>query len=217
MTAAGRAGPPPAFLPTSRGLPGEPRGAGLPARRKGSDCARRVPLPPAPSPRKLREERGRIRSRFGRIRAGRGRPLRASTTRPPPPKLLGEVGVGLGSRSIERDRTAPAEALPRLLPLATARGEGRIRSRATGPPRGSPVPAPRHPPIREGGFRVVVAANSFAPASTPSPAAPRKRVWWPGLRRGATAQSPWWGCCGAFPAGRRCCRGRRRARRGRRR
>jgi hypothetical protein len=79
---------------------------------------------PDPSPHKLRAGRGEFER--APVSATRGaRPLRARITRPPPPKLLGEVGGADGSWLGDRDLTASAGALTRLVPRLPSPASGR--------------------------------------------------------------------------------------------
>ena len=185
-------------------------------------------LAPTPGPHRLDDPHRTASAR---------RPLRARITRPPPPKLLGEVGVGLGVVARRRGlRCAGRGPLPRpLFARSSWRGEDssalrQVRAASAGAPSGSlrlatspktagggwdgaggggsakgitlrrtdpPLPRPLRlflaergrirarsgqstilaapppatwqalsqtagPPVREGGLRVVVAANSFA-------------------------------------------------------
>ena len=134
--------------------------------------------------------------------AARGRPLRARITRPPPPKLLGEVGAGQAVSVWRKTsncvrRGAPPPAPPRS--FLTERGEFDPVSTATHcrlthkRQRGRYLPPAPHPPVREGGLRVVVAANSFAIAAPTREVAARhvaRRKTSNCVRRGAPPPAP---------------------------
>jgi hypothetical protein len=114
----------------------------------------------------------RIGASAGGIRARRRRPLRARITRPPPPKLPGEVGDADGSRLANGIDLAPAGAPSPRPPPPLTRERGRIRLRSGNSALRSAGPLPRPLPAQttrgEGRIRVRQGRHPAAPRG-PSP------------------------------------------------
>jgi hypothetical protein len=107
-------------------------------RQRRSNWRRGRAPPPAPSPLVPRGEGGEFDPASARSDCARRRPLRARITRPPPPKLLGEVGVAEGGGgSTTGIELVPTEGPSPLVPRG--RGEKSIPLRR-GPiaPAGAP-------------------------------------------------------------------------------